>query len=324
MGKRTKRHIKAKLSPAKVPIPEKLVNLLRLANLVPVQFRNPAWAARESSGQQVQVDWFSKYEDEYIALNWKLETRGRAQKRDNVTKSRFPLELLAFVMHDNDMQIIEVDGDALPLVNSKSSIEDNFSVLGKEDAELHKIIQNAYERLFEVSRIQERIAKKYKPLDEIKIGNQTYFYMEAEYFWEQSRQRYYFVLAVQETLSCLTRTGEQNQALLSRIVSHLYEETIPRLCVIQDGQDSGKIALHQPTLYESLLSVEANRIRECPVCYKIFWAGRKDQVGCTPQCAKVIRTRRWRENATKYELARAEKERLAMTKSKPNPKKKGT
>ena len=62
---------------------------------------------------------------------------------------------------------------------------------------------------------------------------------------------------------------------------------------IEVGKDGRLEFLKGPTL-QALEEVEADRIRQCLVCEKIFWAGRKDKKCCGPRCLKAWHTRRWR------------------------------
>lgn len=55
----------------------------------------------------------------------------------------------------------------------------------------------------------------------------------------------------------------------------------------------------------TLQGVEARRIKECPTCQKIFWAGRFDQPCCSKRCGGALRTRRWRQRyPERYKLRR--------------------
>jgi len=58
--------------------------------------------------------------------------------------------------------------------------------------------------------------------------------------------------------------------------------------------------------------IEAKRIRECPVCKRIFWAGRITIQCCSPSCANTFRVHRHRykteEEKAEYELRRARRE----------------
>ena len=58
--------------------------------------------------------------------------------------------------------------------------------------------------------------------------------------------------------------------------------------------------------------IEARRIRECPICKRIFWAGRLTMKCCSPRCANTFRVHRHRyrtkEEKADYELRRARRE----------------
>lgn len=42
-------------------------------------------------------------------------------------------------------------------------------------------------------------------------------------------------------------------------------------------------------------NIQANRIRLCETCSKIFWAKREESRACSPKCAVAFRQKRWRE-----------------------------
>jgi hypothetical protein len=44
-------------------------------------------------------------------------------------------------------------------------------------------------------------------------------------------------------------------------------------------------------IFEMLKGVERERIRQCPICEKIYWAGRTDQPACGKRCNNVRRSR---------------------------------
>ena len=72
--------------------------------------------------------------------------------------------------------------------------------------------------------------------------------------------------------------------------------------------EKGLIEVDLGEIASALASAEADRIRECGLCRRIFWAGRSDQKCCIPKCSKVLRTRRWRENyPDKYKQRRHQK-----------------
>lgn len=68
--------------------------------------------------------------------------------------------------------------------------------------------------------------------------------------------------------------------------------------------------------------VEARRIRECPICQRIFWAGRLTMQGCSPRCANTFRVRRHRYR-TKEEKAEHKFRRVRREISKQKEAQKG-
>jgi hypothetical protein len=60
--------------------------------------------------------------------------------------------------------------------------------------------------------------------------------------------------------------------------------------------ERGTIHVARDLLSEALDGIEAKRVGECEVCRLVFWAGRSDQICCSPKCANVYRVRRSREN----------------------------
>jgi hypothetical protein len=75
--------------------------------------------------------------------------------------------------------------------------------------------------------------------------------------------------------------------------------------------------------------IEAARIRECPVCSKIFWAGRITQICCTPKCGNTFRVQRHRyrtdeeKEAYKWRRYQREMKRQKETKKIAESTKKG-
>lgn len=57
----------------------------------------------------------------------------------------------------------------------------------------------------------------------------------------------------------------------------------------------GELQFNLGPLVAALEGIEPFRIRTCPICSLIYWAARKDKPCCSPKCAHVLRTRRWRQ-----------------------------
>jgi hypothetical protein len=78
--------------------------------------------------------------------------------------------------------------------------------------------------------------------------------------------------------------------------------------------ERGELEFDVDPLVKILQGVEASRIRICPICKLLFWASRRDQPCCVIQCAKILRTRLWRESfEIKYRSQRREKKDARRT-----------
>jgi ribosomal protein S27AE len=88
------------------------------------------------------------------------------------------------------------------------------------------------------------------------------------------------------------------------------------LCVSEKGQIQVWGAQPQGVLYKDFLTAlrgtDATRIRECPRCGSIFWAGRKDKRVCSNHCRqrRWVRSNpeRWADIQTRHEIKRGKKD----------------
>lgn len=74
-----------------------------------------------------------------------------------------------------------------------------------------------------------------------------------------------------------------------------------------------RISFEPDRFTDAFLDVSIHRIRRCANCGRVFWAKRDDMKGCSLSCAKILRTRKWREKTTeeqrrKYKINRIKKE----------------
>ena len=82
--------------------------------------------------------------------------------------------------------------------------------------------------------------------------------------------------------------------------------------------DRGELYIAKDRFASAIDGVEAKRIRECAVCYRIFWAGRIDQPSCSTACAHALRNRRYRARYKDYLIRQTLKEKsLTATDAKP-------
>jgi hypothetical protein len=62
-----------------------------------------------------------------------------------------------------------------------------------------------------------------------------------------------------------------------------------------------------------LIGVEADRLRECQICQRIFWARQDNMVACSSSCSNANRQRTFREKRAQYEQSRQKKRCSAKT-----------
>lgn len=105
------------------------------------------------------------------------------------------------------------------------------------------------------------------------LGPEQSFYSEAD-----AVRRYEFARTSQQSLRQIAQ-GRTSSLLTMRQIN------LNREGLIEVGSDDLSMALD---------GVEAARIRECEVCWRIFWAGRITQGACSAKCAKTLNVRRWR------------------------------
>ena len=73
-------------------------------------------------------------------------------------------------------------------------------------------------------------------------------------------------------------------------------------------QEGRLVGTQQPDYVIATIGSEVWRIRECPICQKLFWAGRSDKRTCSVVCGNTHRQREWRcwysENSGEYKEQR--------------------
>jgi hypothetical protein len=75
--------------------------------------------------------------------------------------------------------------------------------------------------------------------------------------------------------------------------------------------EQGRFAVRRDEWITSLIGCEADRLRECEVCQRIFWARMDNMQACTPRCSNARRQRKLRESRAQYEEARKKKRQKA-------------
>jgi len=62
------------------------------------------------------------------------------------------------------------------------------------------------------------------------------------------------------------------------------------------NKEEDVLIVEWPPYILATLNQEASRIKECPICGRIFWAGRLTKSACSPRCTNTLNVRRFSEN----------------------------
>ena len=117
--------------------------------------------------------------------------------------------------------------------------------------------------------------------------------------WMRIRQLH----EVRSLLYTIARWPKREESSLRLVIAGSFDKPIS-----VRADEAGNMQLEPHPLLTAINGVEAARIRECPICGKIFWAGRIDKPACKPPCVGVLRTRRHRERYPEYKHQRYKKE----------------
>jgi hypothetical protein len=88
------------------------------------------------------------------------------------------------------------------------------------------------------------------------------------------------------------------------------EMELPEGPVFFETNSKGKLEIEFHPVLKMLRGIkDAERIRKCRVCEKLFWAGRSDKWCCSPRCLGLNRIRQWRTPEAKARRAASRKHR---------------
>ena len=117
-------------------------------------------------------------------------------------------------------------------------------------------------------------------------------------------QRCLQLKTIRSILYTIARLHSNNQLTTASVPVGQYLENL--VSVKTDA--GGNLRIQHDPLLQALDGVEVRRIRECPVCGALYWAGRLDKPACKYKCVHVLRQRRYRKNyLEKYKLQRDSK-----------------
>lgn len=173
---------------------------------------------------------------------------------------------------------IDIDGqtyffsDELALRMSGASAADlqvatNLLLPQKGEAEVKRLVEAGFARMDEISEEH--------PFSSV--------------LWiRQVRERVLLAFAVRQLVHCMAHPRE----LQTADSTSLYDGSSWSSAYFQIRE--GKVKFQQSVLISLLEGVEVARVRECPVCFKYFWAGRINMRCCSTAHAGVLRMREYR------------------------------
>jgi hypothetical protein len=99
------------------------------------------------------------------------------------------------------------------------------------------------------------------------------------------------------------RTWYQQTYKLAHYIESWKKKEIPEMGIGMEVMISGeivdrKIVYHPNDFSEAFNGLDIDRLGLCKNCRRVFWVKRTDMKGCTISCAKILRTRKWREKTT--------------------------
>ncbi len=283
-----------------VPVPGRLEPLLELVNLLPVWLRHPYWAQRETDKHQKSrfglfeeeiLHWqfgadskearFAQYLGKEIPEEWRANTPSLLWLKLQAVGQELPLALQAFVLHDEQGNKVEHEGQHLAVgVHPDLQSWRNISLIRESESELQRIVEEASNRI--AKSIEDRLSGK-------RIPRMPDF-DDPEELLERARHRLILLFGIQELLSYLMHPDRRDDLFFANTY---YQSDAARSHFYIDSDC--KIKFTPPTLVGVLEGIEATRIKECSFCFNFFWAGRSDMSCCSTRCGNAQRMRRHRE-----------------------------
>lgn len=128
------------------------------------------------------------------------------------------------------------------------------------------------------------------------------------YVWQEAKKQSLSEWTIYDAMARYTFVRESREKL--RVISRFINAENPAEAAYLSPQlktygqilvdDDGKLYVGRDKFAAAIDGVEASRIRECAICQRLFWAGRKTQQGCSTACAHALRNRRYRARYKDY------------------------
>ena len=278
--------------PPTIAPPAQLDVLIRLVNLLPKCLRKQRSAGKPSPQLEHGRDhiiefWSLKNDEDTIGRTWYFF----------VLTDALPIELQAFILHDDEGHYVPTSVSAAPLFDPEHlQPYTNIRLLTLCQDESQSIVTVAKERIrIEEDRTDSESKKDYPYYDSFnyEIGDKKFRSAGLFRLINRARQRLLFVLAAEEILDALSGPDTQEKLNHARYIDdsgatrgYLYTR-------------DGKVQLGPPVLFHFVVGVDSTRVRKCKVCENYFWAGRIDKRVCSTRCSATNRKKNQRERYLK-------------------------
>lgn len=203
-----------------------------------------------------------------IPIEYRMITRGQLMGADWPKLvwliETLALELQAFCVHDG----LEVNGETYFLDDEDWQIAFNLFLTREDETKLRLSVEDGFARI-NVHQDKDRFV--------------------AMYWVDRVRQRILLAFAVRQLIHCMAHPDN----LDVDGSTDLYDESLWSWARFRIRK--GKVKFEPSVLIRLLEGVEIERVRECPVCFKYFWAGRINMRCCSTPHANVLRMREYRK-----------------------------
>ena len=275
-------------SPALIAPPASLDALIRLVNLLPKQLRTQP--NRRDASQH--LDFGKDHIIEFWSLSNDEDTVGRTWYFFVLTDA-LPLELQAFILHDDEGRYVPTSFSPAPLLDPEHlQPYTNIRLLGSPQQELQRVVTTAKERI----RIEEAAAESASTADYVCYDRRNYEIGDDKFrssglfnLINRARQRLLFVMAAEEILDALSGPDSQEKLNRARYVDS--SGATRGYLYVKNGQ----VQIGPPVLFHFVVGIDATPVRKCKVCENYFWAGRIDKKVCSTRCSASNRKKNERD-----------------------------
>jgi hypothetical protein len=145
--------------------------------------------------------------------------------------------------------------------------------------------------------------------------------------YEEAKKRYFYIIDIRDFLRNIAKNNAEmwtkyksydERLMLAYWQARGIVNISSTITIINWSLDKGRLNARLPSWIEDLREIEVIRIRECPICKRIFWAGRLDKSACSlKKCGQVWRQRlsrkAWDTHGEQYKRARKKKKEKSAT-----------